>query len=763
MQRLWDRWGGDPAGLEFFLRRILVVPLLCIGLLLGIRGWPLYFAIVYALFQFWIGCAVKKTNEHSRSGWRYAQLVTDLVAFSVAVASTGCLTTIFLIFYPVFVCVVTIAWGVREGFIAQLATTLSYWLILALTYTGIIDYSIFYKDHEGWKPLLAEHLIWAQLPGWSPFVVGGILLALVNYLTYIFVSKIVYQRIQSDSRLRYNVQTFQNLTEGAPVGIFRTDPQGGCVYANTALCDMMDCTYDDLLGQGWALAILEPDRQRMLDAWADATQRQRIFASEFRVEHTDGNIVWLHCHATPEKDPGDNLLGYIGTVADISERRRAENLLAGVAEAARALLTNPVLDDAIGQALGIIGEAAMVARVAVFESHPHPKSGKKVFSYIYEWCASGAKSHIRDSVFRNMPHYLIEATPWYPDFRAGKMCRVYRRDVDGWIAAMMDAFRAKAFLLVPLPVEGDEWCGIGFHAREERIWTEQEEALLRASALSLYGAIQRNRYENERVRMERHLMEGQKAESLGVLAGGLAHDFNNLLMTMQGNIHLALSDLPESSSARGSIESIRKACVYAGDLIGQLLDYAGKRPVRFEPTSLNAIVEDMTHLVRPTLAPNIALEAELVPNLPLISSDPGQLRQVVVNLITNAADSIEMNSGKIRLVSGQLRPDALFLQGFQPYAGLEGYPCVFLRISDTGKGMDEATCRKIFDPFFTTKPRGRGLGLAAVLGIVRAHRGSLHVTSEPGQGTEFTLLFPQAIGVMDEVPEGPVDAIVPRD
>jgi PAS domain S-box-containing protein len=255
----------------------------------------------------------------------------------------------------------------------------------------------------------------------------------------------------------------------------------------------------------------------------------------------------------------------------------------------------------------------------------------------------------------------------------------------------------------------------------------------------------------------------QKLESIGVLAGGIAHDFNNLLHVVLGNADIALSRLPARSSAREPLEEVVRATIRAADLTRQMLAYSGKGAFVVRHLDLSNEVREMATLLRTSISKQASLVWELASSLPAVNADPTQIRQIVMNLITNASDALRDASGTITLRTGVVRReelnDARFggpLQEEEP--GREGdEPLVYLEISDTGAGMTPDTLQRIFDPFFSTKFAGRGLGLAAVMGIVRSHQGFIRIRTEPGQGTSFRVLFPAVTGTARK-PEKPTAA-----
>ncbi len=259
----------------------------------------------------------------------------------------------------------------------------------------------------------------------------------------------------------------------------------------------------------------------------------------------------------------------------------------------------------------------------------------------------------------------------------------------------------------------------------------------------LLDVTEARRAQEARRRLEAKMHEVQKLESLGLLAGGIAHDFNNLLMGVLGNADLALLKLAPESPARVHVEAIEKAARRAADLTNQMLAYSGKGRFVVERLDLNRLVEEMSHLLGTVISKKATIKFDLAPGLPPVEGDPTQLRQVVMNLITNASDAIGDRIGLITVTTGLMRADREYLQGTFLDEDLPEGEYVFLEVSDTGCGMDPATRARIFDPFFTTKFAGRGLGLAAVLGIVRAHRGAIKVYSEPGRGSTFKILLPR--------------------
>ncbi len=252
------------------------------------------------------------------------------------------------------------------------------------------------------------------------------------------------------------------------------------------------------------------------------------------------------------------------------------------------------------------------------------------------------------------------------------------------------------------------------------------------------------RAEEDRRKAEEQLLHVQKLEGLGLLAGGIAHDFNNLLMAIIGNADLALEELPAESPTVFGLNQIKQISLRAADLCKQMLAYSGKGKFVVGPVNLSALILDMRNLLEVSVSKKATLRYRLADNLPAVEADATQLRQVIMNLVINASEALGEKGGLISLSTGTLECDDSYLDmtyvNERQAAGLY----VTLEVADTGCGMDRDTQARLFDPFFTTKFTGRGLGLAAVMGIVRGHKGAIKVYSEPDKGSTFKVLLPAA-------------------
>ncbi len=254
--------------------------------------------------------------------------------------------------------------------------------------------------------------------------------------------------------------------------------------------------------------------------------------------------------------------------------------------------------------------------------------------------------------------------------------------------------------------------------------------------------IERLAMEADRRALESQILHTQKLESLGVLAGGIAHDFNNLLCGILGSADLAARRVDPQHVAQHNLEMIITTAQRASDLCRQLLAYSGKGRFAIETLDVTTTIEEMGDLLDMSVSKNVTVVRALAGDIPAIEADATQLRQIIFNLVINGSEAIGNEPGTITIATGSMHCTTKYLSTTYFDNPEEDGDYVFIEVADTGCGMDASTQKQIFDPFFTTKFTGRGLGLAATLGIIRGHKGSIKVYSEVGRGTTFKVLFP---------------------
>jgi two-component system cell cycle sensor histidine kinase/response regulator CckA len=254
------------------------------------------------------------------------------------------------------------------------------------------------------------------------------------------------------------------------------------------------------------------------------------------------------------------------------------------------------------------------------------------------------------------------------------------------------------------------------------------------------------RVEEEQRVIGNRLQEKQKIESLGLLAGGIAHDFNNMLTGIMGNSGLVRMEMPAESPLVHYLDEIETTARNLSDFCKQMLAYSGMGRFVLQTLSLNTIIEDMMQMLQFSTSKKAVLTCDLSDDLPGVEGDASQMRQIIMNFTINASEAIGDKGGNVTLRTGTMQADRAYLNHSLLGTDLEPGDYVFIEVRDDGSGISEDVKARIFDPFYTTKFRGRGLGLAAVLGIVRGHKGALNVYSKVGKGTTLRALLPYARG-----------------
>jgi nitrogen-specific signal transduction histidine kinase/CheY-like chemotaxis protein len=261
-------------------------------------------------------------------------------------------------------------------------------------------------------------------------------------------------------------------------------------------------------------------------------------------------------------------------------------------------------------------------------------------------------------------------------------------------------------------------------------------------------------------KIEDKMLKYQKIESLGRLAGGIAHDFNNILTAIIGNADLAMMKLPRESPVLENLNVINMSAQRAAELARQMLAYAGRGQLVVEQFDINDLISEMLNILEVSISKKVIIR--FVPNedIQQLWADAAQIRQIVMNLVINASEAIGDNSGIIIITTGAVDCHSNYLSGISVDEELEEGRYVYFEVSDTGYGMDNETITKLFDPFFTTKFLGRGLGMSAVMGIIRRHKGAIEIHSKPGAGSCFKVLLP-AFGKCSVLPENESHLIAP--
>ena len=503
----------------------------------------------------------------------------------------------------------------------------------------------------------------------------------------LLTSRLLQQQLR-ESEARYRL-----VAENAADAILVLDLNGRVLRANPAVEKITGIAEETWSREetAWETSILPEDRPKFQEHRLQVMKSKVPVTVEYRYVDSKGEIRHLEQKSSPLDDSLGQPMGMVAIIRDSTERKRRE-------------LELKVRDRAIASSINAIAVADMDGRL----------------------------TYVNDSFLR-----LWEYTD--PNEVLGKPVEDFWQSHEA-AAEITGALKRKETDTGELV--GIKKTGAPFHVLYCANMVRDERGKPVCIMASFLDVTEHKHAEEERRQLETQLQHAQKLESLGLLASGIAHDFNNLLMGILGHADLALMQLPSFSPTRKSVQEIRVTAQRAADLTKELLAYSGSGKLVVEPVLLSEVVREMAHLLEVFIAKKCALEYDFAANLPAVEADATQLRQVIMNLILNASEAIGGNRGVVAVRTGLMECDRACLSETHLGENLPEGAYVYLEVEDTGCGMTAETRGRLFEPFFTTKVTGRGLGLAAVIGIVRGHRGAIRVYSEPGRGTTFRVLFP---------------------
>ncbi len=497
-----------------------------------------------------------------------------------------------------------------------------------------------------------------------------------------------------EAALRESEERFRTMADGCPAIIWVSDAEGKNRFVNRTYREFFGVTYEEVEGYGWRPLVHPDDEPEYVAALVRGIRERAPFRAEARVRRADGEWRWISSYGEPRFSASGEFLGHAGISPDITERKEAERALTEAVQRLNAHMDNSPL--------------AMIEADAQFRVIRWSNGAERMFGWSTEEVLGRAVlTEMRwvheDDVesVRRMCQGMLDGTgPRNVHFN-----RNYRKD--GSVAEC-------------------EWYNSALYDENGRL----------RSILSQVLDV------TDRKRIEERLRQAQKTESIALLAGGVAHDFNNLLVGVMGNASVAREMLPETHPVTEMLDRILKASEQAADLTRQMLAYSGKGRLLSEPLNISELIRESSALVGPSINKKICIRLELDPGLPTVEADRSQIHQILSNLMLNAAEAIGDKAGAISVSTGVRQLTEAYIRGYPELAGLEPGTYVWLTVRDTGCGMAERTRVRIFDPFFTTKFTGRGLGLAAVAGIVRRHKGAIQVESAVGRGSTFTVWLP---------------------
>jgi PAS domain S-box-containing protein len=504
---------------------------------------------------------------------------------------------------------------------------------------------------------------------------------------------------RSEEALRTTEQRFRSIFEQAGAGMVTIRADGSFLQVNPAFCTMLGYTESELLRKKLIDVTHEDDRveveRRLVDVRAGL---QRVIEMEKRLARRDGTPVWCHTTAVWQFDKNKKPTYSVVLVQDVSERKKAESALELSQRRWEALVHS--ID-------GIVWEADPRAFRFSFVS----KQAERILGFPVE-------------------RWLSQPRFWRN--------QIYPNDVERVLSAMARSVGEKRGHEVEYRMVAAGGHTVWIRDTASVVMEGSEVAKLRGLMVDI---TERKAAEEALRQSEEQLRQAQKMEAIGRLAGGIAHDFNNLLTAITGYGDFLLKGLGNQHPMRREAMEITKAAQRAADLTGQLLAFSRQQVLQPKVIDLNSVVTDMEMMLRRLIGEDLQLVTQLGADLGAVKADPGQLQQVILNLVVNSRDAMPQG-GRITVETANVD---LSGEASARNAVADPGSYVMLAVIDTGKGMDQETKARLFEPFFTTKEQGKGtgLGLSTVYGIVKQSGGNIWVYSEPGHGTTFKIYLPR--------------------
>ncbi len=508
----------------------------------------------------------------------------------------------------------------------------------------------------------------------------------------------IFKRKQDEEKLRESEGRFRSLSDATFEGIAITH-EGRIVDANGTFIEMFGYGLEELVGQEAQMLVAPEDRELVMTRNRSGYEKPY----EHKALHRDGSIITVEAHGRALLYRGRQCR--LTAIHNITERKQAEEII----------------------------RSERLRLFAVLEQIP-------AFVYLQapDYSIRFANRYYREH-FGDTEGVPCHKSLWGRD-EPCEVCPTFR---------VFDTAAPQIWEWTETPD------GRAYQVYDYPFTDTDGSSLVLELGIDI---TERKQAEEERRNLEAQMQQTQKLESLGVMAGGIAHDFNNILYAILGNADIALDVMPPEAVGRDCLQEIKTAARRASGLTDQMLAYSGKGALAIEKMDLSGLVQEMAHLLEVSHTKKAIVKYRFEENLPAIEGDASQLRQVVMNLITNASEAEGDEGGIITVTTAVTEATQEYLAATYAHDELPRGRYVYLEITDTGCGMDKEAQRRIFEPFFTTKFTGRGLGMAAVLGIVRAHKGAIDIQSEVDQGTTVKVLFP----ALDE-PAKPPSMEAPRE
>ncbi|HVN48006.1 MAG TPA: PAS domain S-box protein [Bacteroidota bacterium] len=616
--------------------------------------------------------------------------------------------------------------------------------------------------------------------------------------------RLIEERVLAENAVHESERRYQTLTEMSPVGIFRTDCKGNTTYVNPRWCEISGLEADKAMGNGWLAVVHPDDRSGVTSGWDMAIQERTVSSKKYRFLRPDGKISWVLGYAIPEHNSQGELIGYVGTITDITELTQSEEQARKLSRAIEQGPSLVIITNVSGEIEYVnpkFEEVTQYRSEEVLGKNPRfLKSGKTPASQYAElWNTLLSKKEWHGE-FQNkkkngelywesvmiapiinergaITHFVAVKENITARKKSEETVQLLSHTVEsiGECVSITDLhnhilYANKAFLTTYGYTEEEV---LGKHIKMVGVYTAIDDKDVLAATLQggWQGELINRKKDGtefpialsssavydetgnaialvgvatditEQKKLQEQLFQSQKMEAIGRLAGGVAHDYNNMLSIILGYARMLKTDMPLTEPASQKVDSIIEAAERSVNLTKQLLSFARKQIVMPVLLNLNEEVTLLHKMLEHLIGEDISLNLHLASDLWKIKMDPVQITQILTNLATNARDAIT-NVGTIIIAISNIVVDTrMMMDGSDIPVG----EYVLLTFSDSGTGMTHKTMEKIFEPFFTTKPMGQGtgLGLSTVFGIMKQNNGYIHTYSELGHGTTFKLYFPR--------------------
>lgn len=549
------------------------------------------------------------------------------------------------------------------------------------------------------EPTQPQKWIVKTRTGKEKHVLSSMIPAKVRDTSYIFCMDVdITELATTQEKLKESEQKYRTIIEFAHEGIWVVDEEFKTVFVNQKMADILGFSPEEMIGKS-TLDFIPPDeypdvqkqRAERLKGYFGQYERTLICADKSK-------RVFL-VNASPIYDASNKFKGAIGLFSDITQRKEFENILKREHDKLQEFLN---LSPSLFILLDKEGNIQYLNNTAYTLLKCNDSAIGK------NWFSTFVKSSQRDTLQKHFEEIMKKQTI---------------TDLEDVVHVVNTQYEERVIILKHAFLYGADGVIDG----------------LICSGMDITDKIQA---EKERQAMEEKIRQTQRLESIGILAGGMAHDFNNLLVGIIGNADLALMETPPDSTTNYYLKEIIRISKELTHLSQQLLAYAGKGKTLVKPLSLTELIKNIETLITLSIPKKIAVKFELEENLPLINADPAHMQQLIINLVLNAAEAIGDKSGVITIITKHMHCDMKYWHTTYFGENCKEGTYIYLEIIDNGSGISKDVKDRMFEPFFTTKFIGRGLGLSAVAGIVRAHNGAIKVYTELGKGTSFKVFFP---------------------